>query len=94
MEEFIIKLPAHLTLSIEHNNHKKYYQDLKEYINNLKNAERPPLNELSEEEYKKCIELDEFWQITWYPRTPIGFHVVYGSTLTECILQITSKEYN
>ena len=88
----MIKLSKHMSLSINHNEHKNYYELLKEYIDTLLNGKRPSLEELSEEQYKKCLEMDEFWEVRWYPETPISFNVVYGSTLEECLKQI--REYD
>ena len=88
----MIKLPKYMSLSINHNEHKNYYEPLKEYIDTLLNGKRPSLEELSDKEYKKCLEMDEFWEVRWYPETPISFNVVYGSTLEECLKQI--REYD
>lgn len=88
----MIKLPKHISLSIEHNNHKNDYEKLSNYINTLLNGKRPDLDELTEEEYKKCIETDEFWEVRWYPITPISFYIVYGSTLEYCLKQIEKMD--
>lgn len=82
------KIPEHISMRIIHNDHNICSEKVSDYINNLINGERPTLDELSEEEYLRCIETDEFWQVRWYPITPISFYEVYASTLEECFMKI------
>lgn len=37
------------------------------------------------EEEKKAKELDQFWNLQWYPNTPVGFCRVYASNLPALI---------
>jgi len=69
--------PKHLTLLIEHNPHKNYYQTSKEWFYDYHCCEQADKDEFS--------EIDDFWKMQWYPNTPIGFHVVFGRTLEECL---------
>lgn len=85
------KIPSHMSCEITHNEHKNYYNTIKEYLDSLKNGERPPLNELSDEEYHRCIKTDELWQIRWHPITPISSNVVYAPTLEECFKKIEAN---
>lgn len=76
----MIKLPIYsISLHIEHNTHKVYYETLPEYIrtNNIEFDNK--------EEYDKSIELDSLWEITWYPDTPIGSYSVYSYSLENCL---------
>jgi hypothetical protein len=36
---------------------------------------------VSSEEYKKALEQNQLIRFQWYPQTPVGFHVVYATTL-------------
>ena len=86
-----MKLPKHLTLSIEHNTHKNCYTPLKDYL-----FKDPMLrfDMMSIDEVHECLENDEIWEIQWYPHTPIGFHYVCGPTLQNCLDKIENKEWD
>ncbi len=76
-----MKLPNHLTLQIEHNEHKNVYEPIEDFIletDLTRHFENP-------EEMAICIKLDELWIIRWYPDTPVGFYLVAGSTLEKCL---------
>lgn len=90
----IDKIPNHMSLSIEHNQHKNYYDNAKEHLDNMFNGERVSLKELSEEEYQRCIETDEIWEIRWYPRTTISFNFVVAPTLEECMKKIENGKWD
>lgn len=81
-------IPSHMSCEITHNEHKNYYRSLKEHLENLWNGERPSLDELTNEEYQRCIDTDQFWEIRWYPSTPISFFVVYAPTIEECFYKM------
>lgn len=91
--EFNGKIPPHMSCEISHNQHKNYYHNIEEHLNNLSNGDRPPIHVLSEEEYNRCIETDQLWKISWYPITPIGFNVVYAPTLQECFAKIENGKW-
>lgn len=67
-----------------HNEHKNYYETVKEFIANQD-------IELTEDEYDKCVINDELWILQWYPDTPIGFYNIAGSTL-EYVLERANNE--
>lgn len=69
--------PKHLTLTIEHNPHKNFYQTSQEWFDQYECCD-----EKDREEFSK---LDDFWMMRWYPSTPIGFYEVFGKTLEECL---------
>ena len=85
------KILEHMSMSIEHNDHKNCYENIVEYIN-----QKPMLRrkELSDEEYERCIKNDEIWEIRWYPITPISFHFVCAPTWEECIKKIVSNDWD
>lgn len=74
-----MEFPKHKCgLYLTHNQHKDYYENISEYLN----------NDLFDDEYfvsiedkKKCIDTNELWELQWYPDTPVGFYKVCGSTL-------------
>lgn len=77
MNEF----PSHLTLTIEHNNHKNTYSSIQQYLNDndiLKEC-------ILFEDLEICIRLDELWELRWYPSTPIGFHHIISYSLERCL---------
>lgn len=76
------EFPKHLSLSIEHNRHKGYCEKLSDY---LKRDGMDRIKELSEEEYKRCIETDELWECQLYPDTPMSFYYFCAPTLQECL---------
>lgn len=86
-----MKLPTHMSLSIEHNQHKNSYSKIEEYL-----LEEPMerIKELSDEEFKICVSTNELWEIQWYPITPIGFHYVCGPTLESCLEKIQNGEWD
>lgn len=88
------KIPNHMSCEITHNEHKNYYESIETYIDHLCNGEKPHQSELSDEEYRRCIEMDEIWQIRWYPITPISFHIVYAPTLEECFSKIANDKWD
>lgn len=77
------RLPEHkVSLHIEHNQHKAYYEKIEDYIRH-RNIEDDDW--AYSDSRKKAIENDSLWELQWYPNTPVGFNIVYGSTLEECI---------
>lgn len=83
----MIELPEHKAgLMIRHNDHKNVYETIEQY-------ERGDSSDywISEEERQKAIETDELWELQWYPETPVGFYMIYGSTL-EAVLE-AAKAY-
>lgn len=80
-----MKLPSHKAgLYLTHNQHKDYYETVEEHIKEYMNMSKDDF--VSLEDYQKCVDTDELWELQWYPETPIGFHKVNGSTL-EIVLQ-------
>lgn len=69
-----MNFPRHLSLHITHNGHKDYYEGIEDYL-------RERDDWISEEQKTKAIELNELWEVQWYPDTPIGFYIVIGADL-------------
>lgn len=78
IEEFIKKHKP-LNLYIEYNDHKSSYETVEEYI-----EER----DIKDEEIidkEECIKKDTLYSLQVYPKTPIGFYKIYGSSLEKTI---------
>ena len=81
----IKQLPKHkVSLCITHNDHKSCYRTVKRELEKRSDLGSEPDFE-SEEEKQRCIELDELWEVTWYPNTPIGSICVGASTLDKAL---------
>lgn len=82
-----IKLPKHLCgLSLEHNEHKNYYDTAQQWLKEqAQNGESPNHYFKDTEAYIKAITTDEVWVLQWYPNTPIGFIRVMAPTLEELL---------
>lgn len=79
------QFPKHLSLSIEHNRHKSLHEKLSIY---LRQDGMNRIDELSDEEYKRCIETDELWEFQVYPDNPTSFYYGCAPTLQECLEKI------
>jgi len=72
-----IFLPEYkVSMSIEHNEHKSYYETVESYLGNM--SCEPDF--VSPEEKQKAIDSNELWTLRWYPDTPISFFIVAAST--------------
>jgi hypothetical protein len=61
------------------NQHRSYYQKADEYLLEIKERQSKDFEEqLAEPDViAKMIELDMVVELQFYPRTPIGFYIVY-----------------
>lgn len=75
-----MKLPKHMSLTIQHNEHKNCYVTIQHYFTHYPHLEDADLSEKN-----RCIEQDSIWEIQWYPNTPIGFYHVFASTLEKAL---------
>ncbi len=76
-----ITFPRHeCGLHLTHNQHRDYYQTVEEYL-----RDEARISFESGEERALCLELNELWELQWYPDTPIGFYCVGASTLEKCL---------
>lgn len=71
-----MKLPKHVTLTIEHNPHASDYATAAQWLEN--NYARDFADVLDADEIKRT---NEVWVVRWYPNTPVGFQCVAASTL-------------
>ena len=56
--------PRHINLTIEHNPHSVYYEELEEYLRNNGFSDEP--------EFDAVLAAGEVWVVRWYPQTPVG----------------------
>lgn len=83
-----MKLPLHLALTIEHNPHKVFYETVEQHLYEQDLSDDNVW--IDPEDKKKCIETDNLWMIHWYPHTPIGYHIMYGSSLEQLLDHINN----
>lgn len=60
------------SVSVTVNDHKDYYMSVEDYL-----KDRAESNEVERSIIQKMIELDTVVCIQFYPRTPIGFHIIW-----------------
>lgn len=76
--------PKHLTLSIHHNEHKLYYESLKEWVRlGICKADS-----LTEDELKRCLKTDEIWEAHIYPLTPCSSYCLVAPTFEELMIKM------
>jgi len=79
-DAFVSLLPPHkCECAIWHNPHTLNYETVEEYVS------RPDVRWPSEESKQRSIATNELWELIWYPKTPVGGHVVYAPTLHEAL---------
>jgi hypothetical protein len=86
-----MKFPKHIQMLIHHNDHHGSYESINDYLSNFEWM----IECVSPEDLVKCNELNELWEIQWYPNTPISFHKVISYSFERCLelaLNIERKE--
>lgn len=75
MSNFADLLPPHkCSLSLEHNPHRASHQSVANWETTLLEIGSWTLDDwVSPEQRSKAIETDAFWELQWYPDTPVGF---------------------
>lgn len=78
---------------LTHNEHKSYYQTVKESIENRDHGYQDDCW-INEEQKQKAIETNDCWVLQWYPKTPTGFLILSAADL-DVLLQAArdNKEY-
>jgi hypothetical protein len=70
-----MKFPEHKCgLHLAHNVHRDVYESVEGYYPDAEDFVSP-------EDWQKCIDTDDVWELQWYPDTPIGYHRVVGSSI-------------
>ena len=79
-----MKFPPHkASMTITHNQHKDYYQDITKYIQEEERENH--FNWPNDKERELAIATNEIWEVHWYPKTPIGFHCVVAATFDKAL---------
>lgn len=90
------RLPEYkVSLHITHNQHKSYYESAEKYLHRSDMGWKggfDPDEWISREDFDAAIANDSIWEIQWYPNTPVGFCLVYGSTLDNALLAAAKSE--
>jgi hypothetical protein len=75
--------PDHkISLHLDHNQHKGYYETAARWI-----ADQEAMGHMDDEDWasleqkQKAIDTDEVWSLQWYPNTPVGSYCVYAADL-------------
>lgn len=76
-----VKLPKGIAHSIHHNDHKTIYKPIAQYIADLRYDDE----DIAPGERERILELDEIWEIHWFPDTPVGSCVAVASTLEKAL---------
>ena len=67
---------------LEINGHRDSYQSIKDAIKEINISNK---NEIEEELAKKMIKENTIVSLQFYPDTPIGFYIVYGTSIGEVL---------
>lgn len=82
-----MKLPEHVSLWIQHNEHRSVYESIEQYVMHL------DCDWIDEDDMQKCIATNEIWEATWFHQAPGGAHYVAASSLELLLNKINSGEY-
>ncbi len=78
--------PRHdITLYLTHNQHRSYYQTIEEYVSDM-NLD----NWINEEEKTAALASQDFWELQWYPDTPIGSYCLLAHNLDNLLVYARS----
>lgn len=80
LEEFINKHKP-LSVWVEYNEHKNNYETIEKFFERL-DWDNELDNVLDKEE---CIKQDTVYRLQVYPSTPIGFCLIFASTLEKAV---------
>lgn len=74
----MIDLPRHLTLTLDHNDHKNVYETFEQALENGRYREEDFVTPV---QFKIARAQDSVWTLHWYPDTPIGFYSKHAADL-------------
>lgn len=92
------KLPVHKAgLQLSHNEHKNTYDTVEEYTGELMSCGKEDPNGLgdwiSQEQKDKAIATQDFWELHWYPDTPVGFYRLWAADLDSLLKVANDKDF-
>lgn len=80
MEEIIKRCKCGVFLSV--NEYRDYYDTITDAVKEHKERN---LGDISSDLEARIIAADTLYELQFYPDTPVGFHVVYGTSLDEVV---------
>lgn len=80
MSSLLPRLPAHVAVTLSHNDHMLSYQTVAQAVE-TESFGYDAAAWVSDAERQKAIDTNECWTLQWYPFTPVGFCVMSASTL-------------
>lgn len=80
--------PKHVSLSLEHNPHRLYYENVAQYLQQALNPPDFP----DEHERLACIDTNELWVLQWWPNNPVGHHKIAASTMLRVLQEAKEQE--
>lgn len=69
------------SVTLEANDYRDIYEKLEDAISEINRKG----DEISKEELEKILASGNLYRLQFYPNTPIGFYVTYGSSAEVCI---------
>ena len=72
---------VHLTI----NDHTTGYQSVADYVIEISGRDNDYFSDVSPEEKQEMIAANTVVELQFYPRTPIGFYRIYGSTIQSVV---------
>lgn len=93
-----MKFPSHKAgLQLSHNEHKNVYETVEEYTGDLMSCGDEDPNSLgdwiSQEQKDKAIKEQDFWELHWYPDTPVGFYRLWAYDIDELLRVANDVEF-
>jgi hypothetical protein len=93
VKAFEALLPAYkVSLDIKHNNHRGYYEKLSDKIESLRLLGVMDEKDLTPEEEAECIATDSFWEMCFFPSTPVGSCHLFAPTLEKLMAKLDSDD--
>lgn len=83
-----MQFPAHVSLSLTHNEHAAYYDRAEAYYGE---PNYDLTDWVSEEQRTKAFETQSVWELHWYPNTPVGFHRVLAADLDALMAHVAER---
>ena len=69
------------SVHLEYRSQSAYYQTLTDLLRDPEDKEQF----LSEEDYQICLATDKYWELQFYPDTPVGFYKLIGSDVEKLL---------
>jgi predicted RNase H-like HicB family nuclease len=83
LPELITRCKAGVYLTV--NRYRDYYQNIEEAIAEAREQYDADNLEIDEDLAHRMVQTGQFWELQFYPRTPVGFNIVWGTSLEEVL---------